>query len=224
MHVVRPLLLATLLPLFAGCQLFDFMEHDAPAELSGQTRMQGTLTAAEGGLLFTPCDSSRTFKVTDNGATGIAQEAAALGDGSAALFADVRGRFDGNTVEGSAGDLNLQTLYRVERASGGCKDPNFKLSGFYAQGHGPEWAVRVSPNGMKVQREGQPDLAVPYMQEQIPGGGTSLSSEANHQRIELWIAPQRCVDASRVTFLSAELRLGDQVQRGCAYPGGAQGQ
>jgi len=221
MHAVRPLLLATLLPLFAGCQLFDFMGHDAPAELSGQTRMQGTLTAGESGLLFTPCDSSRTFRVTDNGATGIAEEAAGLGD---TLFADVRGRFDGNTVEGSAGELNLQTLYRLEQATGACKDPNFKLSGYYAQGHGPEWAVRVSPNGMKVEREGQPDLALPYVQEQMPGGGTSLSSEANHQRIELWIAPQRCVDGARLTFLSAELRQGDQVQRGCAYPGGAQGQ
>lgn len=224
MYAVRPLLLATLLPLFAGCQMLDFMGHDAPAELSGQTRMQGTLAASEGGWLFTPCDASRTFKVTDNGNTGIAEEAAALSDGPGALFADLRGRFDGNTVEGSAGGLNLQTLYRIERSTGACKDPDFKLSGYLARGDASAWAVWVSPNGMKLQRAGQPDLAVPYVQEQLPGGGTSLSTEANHQRIELWLAPQRCAQGARVTFLTAELRLGDQVQRGCAYPGGAQGQ
>ncbi|WP_263262894.1 hypothetical protein [Pseudomonas sp. RIT-PI-S] len=219
MHAARPLLFAALLPLLAGCQMLPSFSADAPEELSGQTRMQGTLTANGGHLLFTPCDSARTFVVQDNGATGIAQEAATLAAEPGELFADLRGRFDGNSVEGVAGTLNLQSLYRVERTAGACKDPNFKLTRFYAKG--PAWAVRANANGMKLEREGQPELALPYVLEQLPGGGSSLSTEANGQHIELWLAPQRCVDDAQVSFLAAELRVGDQVQRGCAYPGAA---
>ena len=54
-------------------------------------------------------------------------------------------------------------------------------------------------------------------------GSFSLSSEANGQRLELWLAPQRCVDSmsGSVQHLSAELRLNGSVQRGCASFGGA---
>lgn len=220
MPFARPLLFVALLPLFAGCQLLGGWKDDTPQALSGQTRMQGSLTVADGQLRFTPCDSARTFVVEDKGSTGIAEEARDLSGAPGALFADLRGRFDGNTVEGAPGKLNLQRLYRLERSAGACKDPNFKLTRFQASGQG--WAVRANPNGLKLEREGQPALAVPYVIEQMPGGSTSLSSEANHQRIELWLAPQRCATDTGVSFLAAELRMGDQVQRGCAYPGGAQ--
>jgi putative lipoprotein len=220
MHVARPLLLATLLPLFAGCHLLGMTEADTPPALSGQTRMQGSLAAAGGHLLFTPCSSPRTFVVTDNGKTGLVEEAASFGQQPGPLFADLRGRFDGNAVEGKAGQLNLQTLYRVEPGTTACTDPNFKVTLYSAQGAG--WAAKVNGKGMKLEREGQPALAVPYVQEQLPGGGTSLSTDANNQHIELWLAPQRCAEGDRVSFLTAELRVGDTVQRGCAYPGGAQ--
>jgi putative lipoprotein len=220
MPAARSLLLATLLPLFAGCQWFGSFEGADQPALSGQTRMQGALTVANGQLLFAPCDSARTFVVEDNGSTGIAQEANELAAGPGGLFADLRGRFDGNTVEGTSGKLNLQRLYRLERSPSACKDANFKLTRFYAEGSG--WSVRANAKGMKLVRDGQPDLAVPYVIEQMPGGGSSLSSEANNQHIELWVAPQRCAAANGVSFLAAELRIGDQVQRGCAYTGGAQ--
>lgn len=220
MLVVRPLLLATLLPLFAGCQLMGAFQSAPEPRLSGQTRMQGTVHEAAGQLLFAPCGSARTFVVDDQGNTGIAQDVRDLTAGADGLFADVRGRFDGNTVEGVPGKLNLQSLYRVERASGACKDANFKVTRFYAEGQ--KWSVRANTNGLKLVREGQPDLAVPYLIEQMPGGGSSLSSDANNQHIELWVAPQRCASGDRVSFLAAELRIDDQVQRGCAYEGGAQ--
>jgi putative lipoprotein len=220
MPVARLLLLTALLPVFAGCQLLVSPKGEESTELSGQARMQGTLIANGGQWLFSPCDSTRTFRVEDNGGTGIAQEANDLATEPGALFADLRGRFDGNTVEGVPGKLNLQRLYRIERAPGACKDTNFKLTRFHASGQG--WEVRANANGMKLVRQGQPDLAVPYVIEQMPAGSSSLSSEANNQRIELWLAPQRCADGARVSFLVGELRIGDQVQRGCAYLGGAQ--
>ncbi|MNE98989.1 hypothetical protein D3C80_1975940 [compost metagenome] len=81
----------------------------------------------------------------------------------------------------------------------------------------------MTGKGMVIQRAGQPALALPYLEEQVGDGRFNLSSEANNQHVELWIAPQRCVDPTlpSVQSMSAELRVNGQVQRGCAYFGGA---
>jgi putative lipoprotein len=214
MRVARSLVLVALLPLFAACQLFDGQRESASHV--GQTRMQGQLTAADGKLVFQPCQDQRQLVVNDIGGTSILQEAATLADEQGKLFADVRGKVAGDR-------LDLTQLYRVERSGTACDDPNFKLLILRATGHGPEWNVKVSGKGMVIDREGQPPLAVPYVEEQLGDGRFNLSSEANNQRIELWVAPQRCVDSSTgsVQHMSAELRIDGQVQRGCGYFGGS---
>ncbi|KAE9640596.1 COG3650 family protein [Pseudomonas sp. PB106] len=214
MRVARSLVVVALLPLFAACQLFDGPRESASHV--GQTRMQGQLTAADGKLVFQPCQDQRQLVVNDIGGTSILQEAATLADEQGKLFADVRGKV-------SADRLDLTQLYRVERSGTACDDPNFKLLILRATGHGPEWNVKVSGRGMVIDREGQPPLAVPYIEDQLGDGRFNLSSEANNQRIELWVAPQRCVDSSTgsVQHMSAELRIDGQVQRGCGYFGGS---
>ncbi|QXI19550.1 COG3650 family protein [Pseudomonas hamedanensis] len=214
MRVARSLVLVALLPMFAACQLFDGQRESVSH--AGQTRMQGQLTAADGKLVFQPCQDQRQLVVNDSGGTSILQEAAILADEQGKLFADVRGKVSGDR-------LDLSQLYRVERSGTACDDPNFKLLILRAAGHGPEWNVKVSGKGMVIDREGQPPLAVPYVEEQLGDGRFNLSSEANDQRIELWVAPQRCVDSSTgsVQHMSAELRIDGQVQRGCGYFGGA---
>ncbi|MFJ4251539.1 putative lipoprotein [Pseudomonas helmanticensis] len=214
MRVARSLVLVALLPLFAACQLFDGQRESASHV--GQTRMQGQLTAADGKLVFQPCQDQRQLVVNDIGGTSILQEAATLADEQGKLFADVRGKVAGDR-------LDLTQLYRVERSGTACDDPNFKLLILRASGHGPEWNVKVSGKGMVIDREGQPPLAVPYVEEQLGDGRFNLSSEANNQRIELWVAPQRCVDSSTgsVQHMSAELRIDGKVQRGCGYFGGS---
>jgi putative lipoprotein len=214
MRVARSLVVVALLPLFAACQLFDGQRESASHV--GQTRMQGQLTAADGKLVFQPCQEQRQLVVNDIGGTSVLQEAATLADEQGKLFADVRGKVVGDR-------LDLTQLYRVERSGNACDDPNFKLLILRAAGHGPEWNVKVSGKGMVIEREGQPPLAVPYVEEQLGDGRFNLSSEANNQRIELWVAPQRCVDSSTgsVQHMSAELRIDGQVQRGCGYFGGS---
>jgi putative lipoprotein len=214
MRVARSLVLVALLPLFAACQLFDGQRESASHV--GQTRMQGQLTAADGKLVFQPCQDQRQLVVNDIGGTSVLQEAATLADEQGKLFADVRGKVAGDR-------LDLTQLYRVERSGTACDDPNFKLLILRATGHGPEWNVKVSGKGMVIGREGQPPLAVPYVEEQLGDGRFNLSSEANNQRIELWVAPQRCVDSNTgsVQHMSAELRIDGQVQRGCGYFGGS---
>ncbi|WP_339453180.1 COG3650 family protein [Pseudomonas sp. EA_5y_Pfl2_R50] len=214
MRVARSLVLVALLPLFAACQLFEGQRESASH--AGLTRMQGQLTAADGKLVFQPCQDQRQLVVNDIGGTSILQEAATLADEQGKLFADARGKVAGDR-------LDLAQLYRVERSGTACDDPNFKLLILRAAGHGPEWNVKVSGKGMVIDREGQPALAVPYVEEQLGDDRFNLSSEANNQRIELWVAPQRCVDSSTgsVQHMSAELRIDGQVQRGCGYFGGS---
>lgn len=218
MRVARSLVLVALLPLFAACQLLDGPRQSASHV--GQTRMQGQLTAADGKLLFQPCNEQRSFVVNDIGGTSILQEAATLADDQGKLFADVRGRI---VASGADSQLDLTQLYRVERSGTACDDPNFKQMILRAAGHGPEWNVKVSGKGMIIDRAGQPPLALPYVEEQLGDGRFNLSTEANNQRIELWVAPQRCVDSSTgsVQHMSAELRIDGQVQRGCGYFGGS---
>ena len=214
MRVARSIVLVALLPLFAACQLFDGQRESVSH--AGQTRMQGQLTAADGKLVFQPCQEQRQLVVNDIGGTSVLQEAATLADEQGKLFADVRGKVSGDR-------LDLGQLYRVERSGTACDDPNFKLLILRAAGHGPEWNVKVSGKGMVIERDGQAPLAVPYVEEQLGDGRFNLSSEANNQRIELWVAPQRCVDSSTgsVQHMSAELRIDGQVQRGCGYFGGS---
>ena len=215
MRVARSLVLAALLPLFAACQWLDGPRESASHV--GQTRLQGQLTAADGKLLFQPCNEQRSLVVNDTGGTSVLQEAASLADDQGKLFADVRGRIT------ASGQLDLEQLYRVERSGTACDDPDFKQLTLRAAGHGPEWSVKVSGKGMVIDRPGQPPLALPYVEHQLADARFNLSTEANNQRIELWVAPQRCVDTSTasVQHMSAELRINGQVQRGCGYFGGS---
>lgn len=214
MRVARSLIVVALLPLFAACQLFDGARESASHV--DQTRMQGQLTAADGKLVFQACGEQRQYVVNDIGGTSVLQEAATLADQQGKLFADVRGKITGDR-------LDLTQLYRVERSGTACDDPNFKQLILRAAGHGPEWNVKVSGKGLVIDREGLPPLAVPYVEEQLGDGRFNLSSEANNQRIELWVAPQRCVDSSTgsVQHMNAELRIDGKVQRGCGYFGGS---
>lgn len=217
MRVVRPLLFS-LLPLFAGCQMFA--TDDAPAPLAPRT--QGELSADAGHLLFRPCSEQRRFVVADSGATGILQEAATLlDDGPGPLFVDLRGNLGAS--KGADGQMDVTQLYRLQREGHGCEDLNFKRLLLRASGHEPEWNINVNAKGLVLEQLGQEPVALPYMEEQLPDGRFNLTSEANGKRIELWVAPQRCVDSmsGSVQHLSAELRLDGKHLRGCAYFGGS---
>ena len=220
MRFARSLALFALLPVFAGCQMFSSTPADTTA---GQTRLQGELVSANGQLVFQPCVGQQRYVVRDSADTTLVQDATYMPSKPGKLFADIRGRFSASTTAGTDGEVELQQLYRLERSNSACQDPNFKQLTVHANGNGPAWEVQAGGKGMVLKREGQPDLALPYVEEQVGDGRFSLSTEANNQRIELWVAPQRCTDSANgsVQHLSAELRINGQVQRGCGYFGGA---
>jgi putative lipoprotein len=219
MRAARSALFVALLPLFAGCQILTL--QSMTPDTDGQSRMQGVLTGDKGQLLFQACGEQRRFVVKDVGNTGVLQEAANLAGKSNQVYADLRGSYSANKTAGSEGQLDLQKIYRLQRSGAACSDPNFKLMTLHASGE--KWDLKASGKGLELNRDGQPPFAVPYLEEQLPDGRFSLSTEANGQKVELWVAPQRCVDPRRgsVESLSAELRVNGQVQQGCAYFGGA---
>lgn len=220
MHASRILLFA-LLPLFASCQVFSEKPKAASAP---PTRLQGELSLDAGQLLLRPCQEQRRFVIANDGATEIMRDAAELlADGPGPLFADLRGQLAASQRSGVDGQLTLSQVYRLQREGPGCDDPNFKRTTLHASGQEPSWSVTVSSRGLVLNRLGQQPLALPYLEEQLPASRLNLTSEANGQRLELWAAPQRCVDSmsGAVQHLSAELRLNGQVMRGCAYFGGA---
>ncbi|WP_375737949.1 COG3650 family protein [Pseudomonas boanensis] len=221
MRLARPLLFS-LLPLFGACQMLADSSKEAP--VTNLVRLQGELSVDAGQIMFRPCGEQRRFTVVDRGGTGLAPESSNLSaDGPGNLFADLAGNLGANQANGSDGRLDVQKLYRLQREGHGCQDVNFKQLLLRASGHEPDWSLNVSDKGLVLDRPGQPPLALPYMEEQLPEGRFNLTSEANGQRLELWIAPQRCIDSmsGAVQHLSAELRLNGQLQRGCAYFGGA---
>ncbi|MFV3405795.1 COG3650 family protein [Pseudomonas sp. NY15463] len=221
MRLTPSLLLASMLPLFAGCQMLA--EKPVDPNL-GTTRMQGELSAGGGHLLFKPCNEARQFVINDAGGTAILQEASNLAkDAKDKLFADLRGRLAASKQAGSDGQIDVTRVYRLEHGARGCEDPNFKQLTLRAGGQQPVWDVKASGKGMVINREGQAPLPLPYLEEEMPGGGLSLSSEANGQRVELWVAPQRCVEpvTGAIRHLKAELRIDGKTLQGCAYYGGA---
>jgi putative lipoprotein len=212
--------LYSLLPLFAACQVWT----PKPTVVNLPTRVQGELSRQGDALILRPCQENRRFGIEDSADTGLAREARELFAGGAdSLFVDVRGTYGGSRSSGTDGALQVDTLYRIQNEGHACDDPNFKRTIVQAGGNEPGWSVMINAQGLLLERPGQKALVVPYVVESVPGGSSSYSSEANGQKLELWVAPARCVNSmsGAVSTLSAELRLNGQVLRGCAYPGGA---
>ncbi len=213
----RVLLLA-LLPLFAGCQSLPW--SDGPRKQPTE-RLQGEVTHRDGLLSLRTCQGERQITLLDTDTIGLSEDAQALrSDSGQPLFADVRG-----TLISRDGDSQLQLtqVYRLQAEGLGCAADDFKQLTLRASGNEPGWSVRITTRGMLLERPGEAPLAVPYLEEQLPGGQSSFSSEANNQRLDLWVAPQRCIDdaSGAISHLTAELRLDGQTLRGCAYYGGA---
>jgi putative lipoprotein len=213
------LLLALLLLPLAGCQTF-FADRSTPQPAT--ERLQGEIRQVNGQLQLQSCQGQRTLNLLE-GSTALQEEAQALmAHAQDRLFADLRGALS-LAKTGGDGQLNLTRIYRLQREGHGCDEENFKQLILRGSGHEPGWTLAVTTRGMLLVRPGESPIALPYLEEQLPGGQLSFTSEANQQRLDLWVAPQRCVDSASgtVSHLSAELRLDGQTLRGCAYYGGA---
>lgn len=211
--------LIVLLPIFAGCQSLPW-SNAPPVQVT--ERLQGEITHRDGTLLLHTCNHQQRVELLDPATTGLPDDIhSLLSDVGQPLFADVRGRLISRADGGS--QLQLTQVYRLQGEGHGCAARDFKQLSLHASGHEPGWSARISSQGMLLERPDHAPVAVPYLEEQLPGGQTSFNSEANDYRLDLWVAPQRCVDSATgaITHLTAELRIDGQTLRGCAYYGGA---
>lgn len=215
MSTVRPLLFA-LLPLFGGCQLLtSFTEQPTPAE----PRFQGQLSQSGDQLLFQPCQAKIRYQLTGAQTELFAEQTRALlADNDKPLFADLRGTPEALDLAKGEGRLVVSKIYRIQAEGPDCNDPNFKRLQIRAHGNEPAWNLNTSQRGMVLERMGQPSLALPYLEEQLPDGSTSISTDADGLKLELWLTPQSCIDnmTGSIEHLTAELRLNDEVLHGCA--------
>lgn len=207
-----PALCLVVLPLLAGCQSLSGETEDwVPTQ-----RLMGELSVVQDRLMLQPCGQPRQLRVEDAGSLELRREVdMLLGYGAGRLFVDLGGADKGNRLEASR-------LYRLQPEGQGCQEAGFARLIARASGNEPFWSVQISAKGLVLERPGEPPLALPYLEEQLPEGRLYFSSEADGQRLSLWLAPQRCRDdmSGAVRHLSAELRLNEQRFTGCAYLGG----
>lgn len=87
-----------------------------------------------------------------------------------------------------------------------------------ASGNEPFWSLLQTPKGLLLNQIGEETIALPYIEEQLPEGRFIISSQANHQDLQLWLTPSTCRDSMSGTIyhLTARLKLDQQVLHGCA--------
>jgi len=217
---IAPVLALGLFPLLGGCQ---WLPWTAAPSAPASVRLQGELSRAGEMLMLVTCSQQHRLLLLDAGHLGLDEAAARLQAGSTPLFADLGGQLDAAPQSGD-GLYAVERLYRLQAEGPGCDDANFKRLIVRASGNEPGWSVSVSGGGMVLERPNAPPLALPYLEESLPDGSLSFSSEADGQRIELWLTPERCEDSmsGTVSQLQARLRVNREAPlTGCAALGGA---
>ena len=181
MTAARALLLV-LLPLFAGCQsLF----HTEASALAGD-RLQGMLTRQGDAWQLQPCSQLPALRLRDTKDGELLELASELmADGQTQLFADVRGALDLQHAT-----LAVNRLYRLQGEGPGCNDKNFPRLILRASGNEPDWSLLVTSDGLLLERPGEPALALPYLEEQLPEGQLAFSPIGRNGfapcRLTLW--------------------------------------
>ena len=223
MSVLRPLVLAVL-PLFAGCQMLNLFS--APAPVSEQ-RIQGEISQKNDQLILTPCAERATYQLLSEPNGMLTEQAKRLlEDTPAPLFGDLRGTLENGSSADSPRQLRVTRLYRLQAEGPGCSDRNFRHLLIRAHGNEPGWNININNKGLVLERMGQPALALPYLEEQLPDGGSSISTDADGLKLELWLSPQSCTDSMSGTIehLTAVLQLNGETLHGCGSYGALRSQ
>ena len=218
MPSVRPLLFA-LLPLFGGCQLLSSYTEQPPVS---QPRFQGEISQYGEQLMFKPCQGKNNYLLQGEVTTQYsAQIQSLIKDSGKPLFADLRGTPQAHDPAGTDGQLEVSKFYRLQSEGPACADPNFKQMLVRAHGNEPVWNVNISRQGLVLERRGQPTVALPYLEEQLADGSSSISTDGDGIKLELWLTPRDCTDSmtGSIEHLSAELTLNGTMLHGCAAYG-----
>lgn len=192
----------------SACQLFKPTTTAAPET----TRLQGTITQNNEQWQFQPCAAADSYRLQPS--ASLADELTRLlpeaGNG---LFADLAGQLDETQRR-----FTPSQRYRLQTEGHACDDPDFARLQVRASGNEPFWSILQTSKGLVLNQPGEASIALPYIEEQLPDGRYSISSQANHQGLQLWLTPKTCMDSmsGAVYHLTARLKLNQQTLHGCA--------
>ena len=207
MSLLRFILLASLTLLITACQTSDTGSGQKSPD---QARVQGLLSLANDQWQLQDCHG-QPLKLDESPLLDTAR--ALLKDKDGQLLADFV------AIKSTDGSYRPSQWLRLERQQQGCDEREARARILHA--FGSQWDIQVNSKGLILQRPDQDPLALPYVQERMPGGGVDISSQANGLSLNLWVAYESCTDGQRwdIYGMRAQLRLNDQLLLGCAYPG-----
>ncbi|MFT0212146.1 hypothetical protein VQ643_05955 [Pseudomonas sp. F1_0610] len=208
MHLLKLASLSLGLPLLTACSLFSSTAENNP--LLNTQRLQGTLNKnIDNSWTLITCDKKQLKLTAHNEYLENLNTLEANGS-----FVDIAGQLEGHS-------FTPVKVYRTQREGFACDDARFKRLILRAMGNEPAWIATIENNGFLLQRLGEPAQAVPYIEEQLPNGNINISATIDGQPLQLWLTEQHCNDsmADNQYHLTAELRIGQNIERGCAYFG-----
>lgn len=194
--------------LLSGCQLLNTQSNPVTSE-----RLQGQLRQIDNDWQLTPCNSSTALQVEFSAQWTEALQQCTQ-EQSPSCFADLE-------VEPGPTPAPVTHVHRIQIEGHSCNDAEFAHLHIRASGNEPFWNIRLNDQGLVLQQPGQPTLALPYIQEQLGNGLQYISSQVDHQTLQLWISEQPCTDSMSGAWhaLSARLDWQGQTLHGCAYYG-----
>lgn len=219
MSLVRSGCLLLSLILLTACQQNEVKSTPFVA----QTQLRAVLTQQDGQWFATDCTSGskERFQLIDD--VNFAMDANHLiTKTKGSLFIDAIGIVNNKPTLNSAGSFTVKQLNRLTiDPNKGCKEDDYNRVIVRTIGKNPLWVTSIAPRGLVLERLDQAPLVLPYVDERLPAGQMNFATEANGQTIQLWVAPERCIDEETedVYGMRAILTINYQTLQGCGYLG-----
>lgn len=216
--------------LFVSCLLLvacQSTEIKSPLDRA-TTQLRAVLTKEHGQWMAMSCtnDTHEQLRLLDD--SSFASDADTLMNRSSksTLFIDVMGVRSNRSNAGELDSFSVKKLNRLTTdINRGCREDDYNRVVIRAIGKNPLWITSIAPKGLVLERINQSPLVLPYVDERLPDGQMNFATEANGQKIQLWVAPERCIDEETgdVYSMRAILTINYQTLQGCGYLGKASG-
>lgn len=235
---LRAMLLITLVGTAACGRVSELWHREALSEVEPlpppalqDTIYRGTLIFGDSVRAFTPCGETRALWVEDQTQGVLGKIHAELaGDGGSGVYVELRGLVEAAPAAKAAlgydGLLRATELVRATpmRESRACDDSLLGLQ-YRAGGNEPFWSVEIGQQGIVFRQPEEPNLVYfsPVL-PQVEAGRlifSSLSRDADQQRIAIALEPKPCRDSMSGAYTSwtATVEFGGRTLHGCAMQG-----
>lgn len=212
------------------CLMLVACQHNdiKPKVDRGSTQLRAVITKQNGQWIATDCigSSHARFELVDTINLTPDIDSLIKKAPKDQLFIDVIGTVNKQPDTSNMGDFTVKQLNRLTiDPNKGCQEDDYNRVVVRAIGKNPLWVTSIAPKGLVLERVNQSPLVLPYVDERLPDGQMNFATEANGQKIQLWAAPERCIDDETGDIYSMRtiLTINYQTQQGCGYLGKASG-